>query len=95
VDFKIELSPEAIENLAEIAGWIARDDPVRAESFGNELLDRLEVLRDFPEIGSVYSKEPATRKLVTPPYLIVYRVMRAARKIEIITFRHTSRDRIP
>jgi len=93
VDYKIVFSPEAIKNLREITARIAQDSPERAESFGNELIDCVEVLRRFPEIGSVYSQKPLRRKLVSFPYLIVYRIESKASVVEIITFLHGSRLR--
>jgi toxin ParE1/3/4 len=91
VDYQIDLSPEAIKNLEEITTRIALDNPERAESFGNELLARIEVLRRFPRLGSVYSSIPARRKLISPPYLIIYRVFEKMKKVEIISFLHSSR----
>jgi toxin ParE1/3/4 len=93
VDYKIRLSGEAIENLVEITARIALDSPDRAKAFGNKLLDRLEILRRFPEIGSVYTLEPPRRKLVSSPYLIVYRLDQKAKMVEIITFLHAGRLR--
>jgi plasmid stabilization system protein ParE len=53
VDYQIRLSDEAIDNIADITSRIALDDPDRARAFGNKLLDGLEILRRFPELGSV------------------------------------------
>ncbi len=93
MDYKIDFSPEAIGNLREITTQIAQDNPERAESFGNELIDRVEILRRFPEIGSVYSERPLRRKLVLSPYLIIYRIHGKAKLVEIISFLHASRLR--
>lgn len=92
MDYQIDLSPKAIENLEEITARIARDNPDRAESYGNELLVRIEALRHFPHMGSVYSTNPARRKLVSPPYLIIYRVFTETKKVEIVSFLHSSQS---
>jgi plasmid stabilization system protein ParE len=74
VDYKVIVSPRAAGQLIEITAWIARDNPDRAESFGKELLDRINILKTFPAVGSNFRSSNRFRKLVSEPYLIVYRV---------------------
>ena len=41
--------------------------------------------------GSVYFAEKKWRKLISRPYVIVYRVNKKRGLIEILTFRHSAR----
>jgi plasmid stabilization system protein ParE len=91
VDYEVILSPNALVNLDEITAYIARDNPARAESFGNELLDRIAPLARFPAMGSVTRRNPRWRKLVSPPYVITYRIDPQLKRIAILTFRHGNR----
>jgi len=53
MDYKVILSPRAIQDLEEIVRYIAFDNPVRAESFGRELINKTKMLANFPELGRV------------------------------------------
>jgi plasmid stabilization system protein ParE len=55
VDYQIVLSPASIASLEAITAWIAKDDPSVAERIGNELLDRIALLKKFPKAGSIYT----------------------------------------
>ncbi len=92
MDYKVILSPASIASLEAITAWIAKDDPVVAERIGNELLDRIALLNSFPKAGSVYSANKFWRKLVSRPYVIIYRISAKRRTIEILAFRHSARD---
>jgi len=37
---------------------LLQDDPIAADRFGNYLVDRAELLADFPELGTQYRKQP-------------------------------------
>ena len=54
--YKVIFAPQALEQLEQIVGYIAQDDPAAAERFGNYLVDRAELLGDFPELGTLYRK---------------------------------------
>ena len=36
--YQVEITPQADDDLAEIVSYIAKDDPLKAEAFGMELL---------------------------------------------------------
>jgi plasmid stabilization system protein ParE len=95
VDYQIILSPASIGSQEAITAWIAKDNPSVAERIGNELLDRIALLQKFPRAGSVYTANKNWRKLVSRPYVIVYRVNARLRTIEILAFRHSARTRYP
>jgi plasmid stabilization system protein ParE len=91
VDYQIIFSPVSIESLKDITAWIAKDDSLVAERIGNELLDRIDLLSKFPKAGSVYAANKNWRKLVSRPYVIIYRINTSLRIIEVLAFRHSAR----
>ena len=38
--YQVEIIPQANEELAEIVSYIGKDDPLKAEGFGTELVDQ-------------------------------------------------------
>ena len=50
---KVILTPQSMGDLEEIVNFIARDNPDRARSFGNDLIDRALSVATFPELGRV------------------------------------------
>ena len=48
---KLVWSEEALEQLAEIEAYIARDNPIAAERFVNRLIDRAATLVGNPRIA--------------------------------------------
>jgi plasmid stabilization system protein ParE len=93
MDFKIILAPRAIRDLEEIVRYISIDNPVRAESFGRELVKKSKMLKGFPDIGRVVPEfgEPNIRELIHLSYRIVYRVHRDKQLIEVSRFWHGAR----
>jgi plasmid stabilization system protein ParE len=89
--WKIIFAPQALEELEQIVRFIAQDDPVAAERFGNYLIDRAELLIQFPELGTPYRKRPNVRRILSKPYFIYYRVRRNEQVIEIMDFWHSAR----
>ena len=89
--WRIIFAPQALEQLEEIVGFIAQDDPAAAPRFGSYLVDRSEMLADFPELGTPYQERPNVRRLLCRPYFIYYRVRREAQVIEIMDYWHSAR----
>ena len=82
----ISWSHEALERLTEIEEFIARDNPVRAFTFVDELVDHAETaLATNPYIGRMVPElaRPEIRELVHRHYRIVYRVKEDC--LEILT----------
>lgn len=48
---QVELSRDALEDLADIAVYIAKDSPIRAVTFTDELMDRARSLANTPFKG--------------------------------------------
>ena len=93
MDFKVILSPRAVQDLREIVRYISFDNSVRAESFGRELITKTRSLVSFPEMGRVVPEfdEPDIREIIHKSYRIVYRVQHEKRMIEVSRFWHGAR----
>ena len=85
---KIIFSPQAIADLEEVVRFIAKDDPAAAVRIGNALIDRVEILENFPLLGTPYPKCPGVRKLVSRPYLIFYRIRERGNFVDILRYWH-------
>ena len=89
--WKIIFAPQALEELEQIVRFIAQDDPTAAVRFGDYLVDRAELLANFPELGAPYRKRANVRRLLCKSYYIYYRVRRKEQVIEIMDYWHSAR----
>jgi len=88
---KIVWSPRAANSLEEICTYIARDSEHYACVFAQRIVDAVEELVDFPEIGRIVPEygEPALRERIVGNYRVVYRLQSDAVQVVIVT--HGSR----
>jgi addiction module RelE/StbE family toxin len=80
----------ALKRLDDIADFIARDNPLRAQTFVVELRNKLEVLKtqSLGRSGRVFG----TKELVLHPnYLAVYRIK--ANQVQVLTILHTAQNK--
>jgi toxin ParE1/3/4 len=93
MDFKVILSPRAIQDLQEIVRYISCDNPAAALSFGNLLIEKARNLGSFPEAGRIVPEtaDPGIRETVFRSYRIVYRVRKSEKVVEISRFWHAAR----
>jgi toxin ParE1/3/4 len=91
--FKIIWSKQARDDLQAIVLFIAQDNPVVAESFGYQLISKVDVLARFPQIGRVVPEEndETIRELVLRPYRIVYEVFEEREFVAIVRIWHGAR----
>lgn len=86
---EIRWTRKALENLDQIAAYIAQDNPVRAASFIGEIKEKTQLLIQFPAIGRA-GRVAGTRELVVHEnYVLPYRVK--ADKIQILRVHHVAR----
>ena len=71
---KLVFSSRARSDLLAIAEYIARDNPVRAESFVGQLEKRCLDLIKVPHSGAAVMERAGVRRIVHGRYLIFYRV---------------------
>ena len=87
-------SPLALDRVAEIAGYIARDKPSAAEKWVKTVFAKVEQLEISPELGRVVPEigNVQFRELLYSQYRIVYRIEK--KRISILTVRH-GRQELP
>ena len=80
-------SPRAIEHLAHLRSYIARDNPKAANRIANVLLEAVERLAELPNLGRP-GRVVGARELVVPgtPYAIPYRLR--SDRLEVIAVFH-------
>ena len=91
---KLRFTPRAVQDIAAIADHIRERNPGAAERVRAAILQSLQNLVLFPQVGRAQTIE-GVRKLVTRkyPYLVYYRVDEAANEIIILTIQHPARER--
>lgn len=80
-------SPRAIEHLAHLRAYIARDNSKAANRIASALLEAVEHLAKLPNLGRP-GRVTGTRELVVPrtPYIIAYRLR--GDRLEVIAVFH-------
>lgn len=93
MDYTIFWTEPAVEDFEAILVNLAARSPKGAETVRTAILEHIELLRSFPEIGPVYEKDPRgrAREIVSKGYRIFYQVNESERRVEILTIRHGSR----
>ena len=71
---RIRWTTEAADQLEGIVDQILKDNPEAARKVARAILGRIENLKDFPRLGRPGEEVEGTRELVSPPYVIVYRI---------------------
>jgi toxin ParE1/3/4 len=85
---KIIWSPLAVDRVSEIAGYIAQDNSVAAESWINIVFKKVEDLKAFPESGRIVPEtdNKTIRELICGNYRIIYRL--DEKGLSVLTVRH-------
>ncbi len=93
MDAKVVLTEVALNDLDQIAAYIARDNPDHGLRFGNELIDCTLLLASFPKKGRIIAQyqNPLLRELVHGAYRIPYRIMKNGNEIHVLRFWHSAR----
>jgi toxin ParE1/3/4 len=81
---------QALDDLREIHGYIARDNPEAARRVIGEIRQEVEILLAQPEVGRL-GRLPESREFVVRkyPYIVAYRIL--ADEVHILLVVHTSR----
>ena len=84
-------SDPAVASLEAIHDYISRDAPGRADRFVQRLIESVDVLVDFPQIGRVVPEgDGRQREGQFSPYRIIYRIN--GNEIYIVAVVHGARD---
>lgn len=91
--YRIVWRPIAEADLNNIVDYIALDNPIKAEEFGQKLRAKVWPLAQHPELGR--AGRPGLpnflRELVVHQnYIIFYRVLEGLRTVEILRVKHTA-----
>lgn len=91
---KLRFTPRAAQDLAGIADYIRERNPRAAVRVRAAILESLETLVSFPEVGRQQNAE-GVRKLITRrySYVVYYSLDVAAEEIIVITIQHPARER--
>ena len=87
----------AADDLEGIVDYIAADNPLRAEEFGQELREKVLNLADHPKLGRKGRPGlPAwVRELVVHRnYIVFYRVLEQSSTVEILRVRHAAQQMV-
>lgn len=91
--FKVILTPQSVNDLEEIVAFIAKDNPERARTFGNELINQALSVAVFPERGRVVPEagESLIREIIHGVYRIIYEIFPDQQAIYVLRFWHGAR----
>lgn len=69
-------SPEAIEDVERIAGYIERDSPWYATAVVTRIVETAEAIPEYPEIGRIVPEidDPSIRERLVHRYRVIYRL---------------------
>ena len=70
---RIRWTTSAADQLESIVSHIRKDNPEIARVAAQTILGRVAELQTFPAMGRPGERE-GTRELISPPYVIVYRI---------------------
>lgn len=91
MDFQIRITQAALADFQRVLDYSWEHFPATAESFGNAILNHIELLKGFPYIGSPVAENRHVRQLLHTPVEIYYRVHERPNFIEVLHFWYTSR----
>ncbi|MCF6313541.1 MAG: type II toxin-antitoxin system RelE/ParE family toxin [Verrucomicrobiales bacterium] len=96
MDYSIDWSESALDDLKDLVCYIAADNPVAAEHFGEAIIKRVEALSSFPRAGRIVPEfsDDLLREVIWTPYRIVYEVNDTCYLISVIRIWHGARGEL-
>jgi addiction module RelE/StbE family toxin len=94
VDFRLDWSVEAVEDLESIATFIERDSPQYAISVVSDILEAMSLTRDHPKMGRIVPEmdEPTLRERIVHSYRVIYEIQ--TERILVLTVIHSRRSEL-
>ena len=88
----LRITRSAKLDLDELIVYVGAHDPAAAIDVASKILERIELLREQPELGRI-GRRPGTRELVVDGtrYVVCYRHHPGGRQVEILRVLHASR----
>ena len=88
---RYRISEQSREDLRDIHGYIARDDPEAADRFVDLFFDKFEILAETPHIGTLVEQiSPGLRAFSFRRYVIFFRA--SDTEVEIVRVMQGSQD---
>ena len=83
---------KAINDLNEIAEYIAKESPRYADMVVDNIMDKTQLLKEYPEIGRIVPEinQPHIRELIEGNYRIIYEIIDKD-TIELLTIHHSAK----
>jgi len=90
---KIIWAPSALSDFAAVLSYIAKDAPVAAKRFGENLIARTRQLKISPLSGGYIAEDEnhRYRELIYGNYRIIYRASVDAKVVYVIAVHHAAR----
>lgn len=89
---RLLLDERTLDDLEDIAAWIAKDNPRAARATLAQLLEAMERLAELPRLGHK-GRVAGTYEWVMAPHVIVYHVKQRPMTVVINGVFHSARDR--
>jgi toxin ParE1/3/4 len=88
----LRFTPQAVQDLSDIADYIRAENPIAAMRVRAAILESLQILISFPHVGRRQSVENVHR-LITRRfgYLVYYQLDEVASEIVVLAIRHPAR----
>lgn len=91
---RVIIEESAIADIDGLAAWVAKDSPQRARSTVERILETIERLNLFPEMGHKGVDDGTYERGVSgTPHIIVYEIRKKPGAVLVIAVVHGSRDR--
>jgi plasmid stabilization system protein ParE len=91
VAYKLLYHEDSLVDLEIILEWSRERHPATTERFADDLLNHLDLLTVFPNIGTPIKGKPDLRRLLHSPFYVYYRIDNIRGAIEILHFWHSAR----
>ena len=93
MEFRLDWTQSALQDLKSICDYIAMDNPNAANNVGAEIIERAEVLKNFPDLGPFYPRKTGNRyrEVVFSHYRILYKTSKKKKIVQIVRIWHGAR----
>ena len=88
---EVRWTQQASDDLESITNFIAQDSPFYARLFATDIINAVERLSSFPNLGRMVpgKNDPIIREIIFGNFRIVYRVK--PKVVELLTIHHGAR----
>jgi addiction module RelE/StbE family toxin len=87
---RLRWTNRALGRLDDISGYIAKDNPTRAQTFTQELRKKVEILKTH-QLGTAWQVFGTKQYVLHPNYVAIYRVKGG--EVQILTILHSAQQR--